>query len=322
MGRITYEKACRECGTTFTAKRIDARFCGGTCHHAFYRRENIEKIRETRRIRDRNRRAAIREAARTRWAKDSEQLKAQQRKRYAMDSEDPERLAARQARKRLEYQDNREKILARSRDRRAVNGAYRKLSAHGVDWDTLYAELWESQGGKCYLCGDPLRKDLPKAIHLDHDHSCCPLGKSCERCRRGLACKNCNLMVGFAKDDPDRLRRMAIALENANALVVQRMQSPRRTRRGTSWELTCLVCGNDFMAFRSDAMYCSDLCANYASEDRRGLKGPRAAFPVLAPTCAECGDAFTSERSNALYCSRPCSRKAERARAAMRRLAA
>jgi hypothetical protein len=57
--------------------------------------------------------------------------------------------------------------------------------------------------------------------HLDHDHRCCPRGKSCQYCRRGLACPECNQLIGLAHDDPDRLRRIAanleIALKDADA---------------------------------------------------------------------------------------------------------
>lgn len=62
-----------------------------------------------------------------------------------------------------------------------------------------------------------------RKVHVDHDHTCCPQGKSCRYCRRGLACHPCNLLIGFARDDPQRLRRIARNLEAALAATQHRM---------------------------------------------------------------------------------------------------
>lgn len=58
--------------------------------------------------------------------------------------------------------------------------------------------LYESQGGACAIC----RVDLPPPgqglqTHIDHDHAS---GKV-----RGILCSHCNLMLGHAQDDPERL---------------------------------------------------------------------------------------------------------------------
>jgi hypothetical protein len=92
-------------------------------------------------------------------------------------------------------------------------------SRHGLrpeDWATL----WEAQDGRCYLCGGNL---LDGKIVIDHDHSCCPAGTSCPACRRGLAHDQCNVAIGYANEDPMRLRRMADALETAQFAVAQRL---------------------------------------------------------------------------------------------------
>lgn len=86
--------------------------------------------------------------------------------------------------------------------------------------DQIIAEYWYAQGGSCYLGGEPLA--LENAI-LEHDHRCCPNARFCSKCVRGAACQWCNTAVGYAKDDPDRLRRMADALEAAQLSVQQRM---------------------------------------------------------------------------------------------------
>jgi Recombination endonuclease VII len=94
---------------------------------------------------------------------------------------------------------------------------------HGMrpeDWSAL----WEAQAGRCYLCGGGLAAEK---AHIDHDHSCCGPDRSCETCRRGLACEQCNRAIGLARDDPDRLRRMADALEAAKRGVAARMAEHR-----------------------------------------------------------------------------------------------
>lgn len=105
------------------------------------------------------------------------------------------------------YERNREKILADS-----------VMYRHGLrpeDW----AAMWQVQDGRCYLCDSDLD---PKHTHVDHNHACCDRRKSCPTCRRGLACSDCNAAIGYAREDPDRLRRMADALEAANAAFAQR----------------------------------------------------------------------------------------------------
>jgi hypothetical protein len=67
----------------------------------------------------------------------------------------------------------------------------------------------EDQGGRCCYCERPLPEN-PRQIHIDHDHSCtCGPKKSCQYCRRGLACEACNTVIGKVAEDWDRLERMA-----------------------------------------------------------------------------------------------------------------
>jgi Recombination endonuclease VII len=72
------------------------------------------------------------------------------------------------------------------------------------DWDAM----WTAQGGRCCYCEDLLPIDRQQ-VHIDHDHTCCPPKRSCAACRRGLACQNCNFVVGNALEDPERLERIA-----------------------------------------------------------------------------------------------------------------
>jgi hypothetical protein len=114
--------------------------------------------------------------------------------------------------------------------------AYWLWSAHGLRPEDL-TEIWDAQGGKCYLCGDEIDKPngtqsrsdrIGTTTVIEHDHSCCPQSKSCWICRRGLAHAVCNQGVGQFGDDPARLRRAADALEAAIIAV----QGRRREAAG------------------------------------------------------------------------------------------
>lgn len=78
-----------------------------------------------------------------------------------------------------------------------------------------WRDLLTAQNGSCYLCGDPLDEEKARGVHVDHDHACCDSEKSCGRCVRGLTCDPCNRGLGHFRDDPNRMRRVADALEAA-----------------------------------------------------------------------------------------------------------
>lgn len=108
--------------------------------------------------------------------------------------------AKRNAASRKRYRDNNARELARF-------FSYR----HGPDGERWFAAAWEAQGGLCYLCEEPLAEDRSQ-VTVDHDHSCCPIKRSCAACRRGLACHRCNVMLGRVFDDPDLLEKIAANL--------------------------------------------------------------------------------------------------------------
>lgn len=158
----------------------------------------------------------------------SERVREQQRagsRRYR--ERNPEKMRERARQYRLA---NREEILEKNRVKRREEYradpqaalAKTMLSHHGMypeDW----AAMWQAQDGRCYLCGEPMDDLGARQIHIEHDHSCCQNWRSCRVCRRGLACHNCNTLIGLAGDDVARLRRIADALETAQAGVSQRM---------------------------------------------------------------------------------------------------
>lgn len=63
--------------------------------------------------------------------------------------------------------------------------------------------LLSKQGGRCAICRVQFSDELRP--HVDHDHNHCPVGKGCERCIRGLLCRECNLGLGHFKDSPEAL---------------------------------------------------------------------------------------------------------------------
>jgi|SRR5579864_9513035 len=126
------------------------------------------------------------------------------------------------------HREHREQINARRRSRNSYTSPgttaikeYGLRSNHKMtveEWE----ETWERQAGICYLCGTSMTRPLPgrgtargtDAV-IEHDHRCCPSGRSCAKCRRGLAHRLCNAIVGQAGDDPELLRKLADNLGKA-----------------------------------------------------------------------------------------------------------
>lgn len=161
------------------------------------------------------------------------------RRRYRERNREQIREKGREQRRQY-YAQNRERLVARQRDYYRTTGRARYLatrdparesaanlrSKHGLTTADL-ASMLDAQGGCCYLCGEPLA--IGKAV-IDHDHSCCTptptrQSGSCRWCRRGVACNNCNAIIGMARDDPARLRRIASALEATLPVVTARLAS-------------------------------------------------------------------------------------------------
>lgn len=104
----------------------------------------------------------------------------------------------------------------RAKDWRKKNPDYRKNEdkeqkrnyltkyKHGISREDLLKILNEQDG--CKICGIELPESGGK-WYVDHDHNCCEKNTSCEKCRRGILCRDCNLMLGFAKDNADVLAR-------------------------------------------------------------------------------------------------------------------
>ena len=85
---------------------------------------------------------------------------------------------------------------------------YKLLKRYGLT-EQEYDQLLQQQDGHCALC--PATTYLPgrnERLGVDHDHKS---GKV-----RGLLCQPCNLMLGYAKDLPERLEEGSSYLRRHN----------------------------------------------------------------------------------------------------------
>jgi hypothetical protein len=69
-----------------------------------------------------------------------------------------------------------------------------------------YEEMFRDQYGKCAICGSTQKN----VFHVDHDHETGIV--------RGLLCMKCNLMIGYAKDNPENLIAAAQYLKNCGII--------------------------------------------------------------------------------------------------------
>lgn len=68
-----------------------------------------------------------------------------------------------------------------------------------------YEAILKKQGGKCAICGDDAPKN--RALHVDHNHSCCPKTPTCGECTRGLLCSKCNTALTALERSSDWVSR-------------------------------------------------------------------------------------------------------------------
>lgn len=77
-------------------------------------------------------------------------------------------------------------------------------SDFGIDLEA-YNKMFQSQNGLCKICYTH-QSQLKRRLNVDHCHT---TGKI-----RSLLCDDCNKALGFAKDRPELLHKMANYLEN------------------------------------------------------------------------------------------------------------
>ena len=68
-------------------------------------------------------------------------------------------------------------------------------NAHGITIE-MYNKMFNDQDGCCWICGKH-QDELKWALHVDHDHETGEI--------RGLLCRKCNSLLGYAEDNLDTL---------------------------------------------------------------------------------------------------------------------
>jgi hypothetical protein len=72
---------------------------------------------------------------------------------------------------------------------------------------TLTAQkIQDMKDSGCYVCGSF------EKLTVDHDHSCCKIGYSCDNCVRGILCHKCNTAAGLLNDDCERIMSLCAYL--------------------------------------------------------------------------------------------------------------
>jgi len=84
-----------------------------------------------------------------------------------------------------------------------------QLRGHGLTLEQYMA--WRTkQADRCAACNEPLEFERRHAVHIDHDHRCCPRVSapgmvSCGKCVRGLLCNVCNQAIAWIERHPQRV---------------------------------------------------------------------------------------------------------------------
>lgn len=91
-------------------------------------------------------------------------------------------------------------------EKRYVQGRHQKLKKkYGVSWEE-YSQGCRLQNNKCSLCDKE-----EESLCVDHCHT--------TNVVRGLLCGTCNLMLGYAQDDPLLLKKAALYLINPPGIL-------------------------------------------------------------------------------------------------------
>lgn len=83
----------------------------------------------------------------------------------------------------------------------------RRLRGHGLT-QAQYDAMYAAQGGVCAICGTDNWHPW-STPSIDHDHATGEV--------RGLLCGSCNAGLGHFRDDPERMRRAALYIEQRRA---------------------------------------------------------------------------------------------------------
>lgn len=87
---------------------------------------------------------------------------------------------------------------------------YQKFRKFGLTLEQ-YHQMLRGQNYACALCERRIDELDNSTLNIDHDHACCPTTrenpKTCGKCVRKLLCRDCNMGLGYFRDDPVLLQR-------------------------------------------------------------------------------------------------------------------
>ena len=129
-----------------------------------------------------------------RWRKKNKKQNLENDRRWRR-----ENIEKAKANNRAWYSRNRQQELKRNaaylkKTAKQVNQRVR-LRRHNLTQEQHEVKIAE-QNNCCAIC----RKIFDRTPNIDHNHACCPKLRSCEKCRRGLLCSACNVMIGMAQE--------------------------------------------------------------------------------------------------------------------------
>jgi len=150
-----------------------------------YYRDNCEKIKKYSR----------------QWYKDHKEYRKEYDKQWAKDN--PKKV---EKYKKQYYENNKEKLNKYKKQWAKDNPEKRRKSRfkfrYGLSHED-YLKMWESQDGKCAICGKVFI--LPSDGCVDHNHDTKEI--------RGLLCNKCNFAIGLLNDDMELIEKVKMYLK-------------------------------------------------------------------------------------------------------------
>jgi hypothetical protein len=149
-------------------------------------------------------------ASNKKWATENPEKKAAYDKKWNAENKDKKAATNKKWRA-----NNKENQAAYNKQWYAKNPAYSKQRERAGNAGRFGISLEDAlalQDNRCAMCWETEPRSnqgnlLPWAF--DHDHACCPSGKGCPSCFRGILCNNCNRSLGYAKDSAAIMQRGA-----------------------------------------------------------------------------------------------------------------
>jgi len=204
-------KKCRKCNSDFTPKAPQIVFCSPECRLS--ERSIGKKLnQETREV---NIRVS---GIDMRWCKGHEQYHLAED--FPKDKFYCKQWRSFEGKEKYAVESKSENFMQSRRDKRL-------LLAHGLRPADIL-NILESQNFSCLVCG--IGDSGRRPWHIDHDHNCCPSGRSCEKCRRGILCFKCNTGLGCLKDSIHLLEKAVEVITKFRFEILPTRQLSNRKR--------------------------------------------------------------------------------------------